>query len=73
MAALEQFQRALGFADAGLALNEDAQAVDVNEHAVDRRGGGEAGLEDLAQLADEDRGVHVRAQEGYPVLLAGLH
>ena len=72
MAALDQLDGQLALADAAVAQDQDALAVDLHQHAM----AGDAGRKLKVQHADEaahhGAGRLVGAQQGYPVLLCKL-
>ena len=73
VAALDQLDGGLAFADAGIAQNKDAFAVDFHQHAV----AGDAGSQLFIQRGDEHAhqgGGHLgRHQNRHTVLFAVLH
>ena len=62
MAADDQIQRAFAFSDAALADDEDAEAENVEQHAMQQLASDEAVLEDGGDFRDGDRRRHQRAQ-----------
>ena len=73
VAALDQLDGGLAFADAGIAQNKDAFAVDFHQHAV----AGDAGSQLFIQRGDEHAhqgGGHLgRHKQRHAVLLGELH
>ena len=53
VASLDQFQGHLGFTDSALARDQDADAVDVDQHAVDRDAGRQPNIQPADDLAHE--------------------
>ena len=68
VAALDQLQRHLRFADAALARDQDANAVDVDQDAVDRDAGRKAHIQPADELRHEVTGRALGHQKGHPVL-----
>ena len=64
VAADDQIQRALALADAAVTNDQDTQAEDVEQDAVDDLARREAILENGGELADGGGGRHRRAQNG---------
>ena len=64
MAAVHEFEAALGLPDAAVAPDEDAHAEDIDEDAVQPRGAGEPVLEELGQPLDEGRRIEGGGENG---------
>ena len=68
MASLDQLQRHLGFTDAALTGDQNAYAVDVDEHAVDRNARCQSDVEPADQFRCEVRGRVPRHEDRDAVL-----
>ena len=73
MAALDELQGSLGFTDAGIALDQDPLAVDVDQNAVDGDPWRKLRLQPADQFREELAGGLVRHDAGDPVLKTFLH
>ena len=72
MAALKKLERALGFPNAGITLDDDPESVDVDKHAVHGRRRRQTGFESLGQLSGQSRGIVSGAQQWHAMFLARL-
>ena len=73
MAALDQLNGRLAFANAAVAKDQDAFAVYFHQHAVTSDAGGELGAQCLDQGAHQRGGHLSRLQQWHAVLLGKLH
>ena len=73
VAAHDQVEGDLALADAALAEQEDADAEDVEQHAVHGGAGGELLLEEALDPLDEGGGEVRGAEDRHAGLLAGGH
>jgi len=73
VAALDQFQRRFALSDARIAAQEDSDAVDLHEHAVDARLGGEYAGKHAGKAAGEFGGRKLRKEQRAVGGVRGLH
>lgn len=70
VAALDQLHSRLALTHAGVAHEQHALAVHIHQHAVPGDPGGEAGLEPVGEVGDEDGSILLAAQDR-PLVLDG--
>ena len=68
----DQFQRRFGLAHAALAHEQDADAEDIHEHAVDARRGRQLALDEGLNRLDRGRGTQRCAQQRHTQAVGGV-